>query len=71
MQNAYLGKMSAFACKQNACLGKMSAFLRKQNAVLEKMRYFASMAKPLNWENEALCQHSKTTKLGKKGTLPA
>ena len=71
MQNAYLGKMSAFACKQNAFLGKMSAFACKQNAYLEKMRHFASMAKPLNWEKKVLCQHSKTTKSGKEGTLPA
>ena len=50
----------------------------------DQMMYFASIAKPLTWENEvlcqhskttklgkeALCQHSKTTKLGKRGTLP-
>ena len=35
------------------------------------MRHFASIAKPLNWKNEAFCKHSKTTKLGKGGTLHA
>ena len=29
------------------------------------------MAKPLTWEKETLCQHSKTTNLGKGGTLHA
>ena len=48
MQNAYLGKMSAFACKQNGSLKKMSVFLRMQNAYLGKMSHFASIAKPLN-----------------------
>ena len=37
----------------------------------DQMRLFASIAKPLNWGKEALCQYSKTTKLGKRGTLPA
>ena len=39
--------------------------------LLWKSKGFVSMAKPLNWKKEALCQHSKTTKLEKEGTLPA
>ena len=35
------------------------------------MRHFASIAKPLTWENETLCQHSKTATLRKEGILRA
>ena len=46
-------------------------FVLKISITVDKQQSIVSIAKPLNWEMEALYQHSKTTKLETGGTLSA
>ena len=53
----------------DANLTKM--FVLKISITADKQQSIVSIAKPLKWEMEVLCQHSKTTKLETGGTLSA